>query len=62
MRHLEALLRTSIVKGQPRINRPWKKIMIVVEGIYSMEGETSLLPDIVALKNKYKVRAVGRVG
>lgn len=54
VQHLEALLRSSIVAGQPRINRPWKKIVIVVEGVYSMEGETVLLPEIVALKKKYK--------
>lgn len=48
-------MRSSIVAGQPRINRPWKKIVIVVEGVYSMEGETVLLPEIVALKKKYKV-------
>lgn len=55
VQHLEALLRSSIVAGQPRINRPWKKVVIVVEGVYSMEGETVLLPEIVALKKKYKV-------
>jgi hypothetical protein len=26
----------------------------MVEGIYSMEGETTLLPELVALKKKYK--------
>lgn len=29
--------------------------MIIVEGIYSMEGEICKLPDIVRIKNKYKV-------
>lgn len=57
MHHLEALLRENIAYGQPRTRRPWKKILIIVEGIYSMEGELSPLPEIVALKNKYKVRS-----
>ncbi|KAK9821210.1 hypothetical protein WJX74_010926 [Apatococcus lobatus] len=51
--HLEALLRDSISAGQPRTHRPWRKILIIVEGIYSMEGEIVALPEIVALKKKY---------
>merc|ERR1712023_203650 len=35
-------------------HRPWKKIVIVIEGIYSMEGEICRLPEIVELKKKYK--------
>jgi len=31
-----------------------RKIFIVVEGIYSMEGEILRLPEIIALKKKYK--------
>eukprot|EP00878_Enallax_costatus_P029954 GHUV01032529.1.p1 GENE.GHUV01032529.1~~GHUV01032529.1.p1 ORF type:complete len:328 (+),score=89.87 GHUV01032529.1:213-1196(+) len=54
MAHLEKLLRFHIAEGQPRTHRPWKKVIIVVEGIYSMEGETTLLPELVALKKKYK--------
>ena len=55
--HLEVLLKAAIAYGQLRTHRPWKKIMIVVEGIYSMEGEICRLEEIVALKKKYKVRA-----
>jgi len=51
---LEKILRDSIVEGQPRTRRPWRKIIIIVEGIYSMEGEIVRLPEIVALKKKYK--------
>jgi serine palmitoyltransferase len=51
---LEKVLRDSIVEGQPRTRRPWKKITIIVEGIYSMEGEICRLPEIVAVKKKYK--------
>jgi len=51
---LEKLLRHAIAEGQPRTRRPWKKIVIIVEGIYSMEGEVCSLPEIVAIKKKYK--------
>lgn len=34
MQNLEELLREAVVHGQPRTHRPWKKILIVVEGIY----------------------------
>lgn len=54
VKNLEKVLRESIVEGQPRTGRAWKKILIVVEGIYSMEGEMCPLPEIVALKKKYK--------
>lgn len=36
MIHLERLLRESIVAGQPNTHRPWRKILIVVEGIYRL--------------------------
>ena len=52
---LEQVLRQSILEGNPRWNkRPWKKILIVVEGIYSMEGTICDLARIVELKRKYK--------
>ncbi|XP_066533822.1 serine palmitoyltransferase 2b [Hoplias malabaricus] len=54
MQSLEKLLRDGIVHGQPRNHRPWKKILIIVEGIYSMEGSIVRLPEIIALKKKYK--------
>jgi len=69
---LEKLVRKSIVEGQPRTHRPWKKILIIVEGIYSMEGEICKLRDVVAIKKKYKcylwvdeahsIGAIGRTG
>ncbi|KAG7247112.1 hypothetical protein CRUP_016919, partial [Coryphaenoides rupestris] len=51
---LEKMLRDAIVHGQPRTHRPWKKILIVVEGIYSMEGSIVRLPEVIALKKRYK--------
>ena len=50
---LERVIRESISQGQPRTHRPWKKILIVVEGLYSMEGNIGNLPPIVELKKKY---------
>jgi len=54
MGSLEMLLREVISQGQPKTHRPWKKILIIVEGLYSMEGTLVNLPAIVALKKKYK--------
>jgi serine palmitoyltransferase len=51
---LEKVIRQAIAEGQPRTHRHWKKILIVVEGIYSMEGEILRLPEIIAIKKKYK--------
>lgn len=52
--HLEEILREAIVKGQPRHHRPWTKIMVMVEGIYSMEGAICRLPLIVDICKRYK--------
>ncbi|KAG9446249.1 hypothetical protein H6P81_012377 [Aristolochia fimbriata] len=70
--HLEEVLREQIATGQPRTRRPWKKIIVVVEGIYSMEGELCKLPEIIAVCKKYKaytyldeahsIGAVGKTG
>jgi len=49
-------LKKAIVHGQPKTGKPWRKIVIVVEGIYSMEGSIVHLPEIIELKKKYKVR------
>ncbi|KAJ1156691.1 hypothetical protein NDU88_009409 [Pleurodeles waltl] len=69
MKNLEKLLRDAVVYGQPRTHRSWKKILIIVEGIYSMEGSIVRLPEIVALKKKYKAylyldeaHSIGAVG
>lgn len=54
MADLERLLREQISQGQPRTHRPWKKILLVVEGLYSMEGTMCNLPKLVELRDKYK--------
>lgn len=53
-KHLEEVVRQAIVEGVPRQRCKWDKIFIVVEGIYSMEGEMCPLKEIVAIKKKYK--------
>ncbi|KAG8054082.1 hypothetical protein GUJ93_ZPchr0001g32919 [Zizania palustris] len=70
--HLEAILREQVAVGQPRTHRAWKKILVIVEGIYSMEGELCKLPEIVSICKKYKaytymdeahsIGAVGKTG
>jgi serine palmitoyltransferase len=54
MEDLEKKLREAISQGQPRTHRPWKKILVAVEGLYSMEGTMVDLPGVLALKKKYK--------
>lgn len=61
MKHLERLLREAIIYGQPAQDgstvlrgEPWKKIIIIVEGIYSMEGTIVNLPEVIRLKKQYK--------
>ncbi|KAF5302236.1 hypothetical protein FQA39_LY10275 [Lamprigera yunnana] len=76
MADLEKLLQSNIYYGQPNQPnneyKPWKKIFIFVEGIYSMEGTIVKLPQVIALKKKYKtylyldeahsIGAIGRTG
>ncbi|KAJ7896051.1 serine palmitoyltransferase 2 [Mycena olivaceomarginata] len=54
MSALEKILREAISQGQPKTHRPWKKILLIVEGLYSMEGTLVNLPAIMELKKKYK--------
>ena len=53
MESLENCIKSNIMKGQTKSKRPWKRIFIVVEGVYSMEGSVVSLPEIVKLKKKY---------
>lgn len=54
MGHLEHCLKLAILKGNPRTFKRYNKILIVVEGIYSMEGTFVNLPEVIRLKKKYK--------
>lgn len=53
--HLEETVREAIVMGRPRTRRPWNKIMVIVEGVYSMEGEYCDLKNVVKVCKKYGV-------
>ena len=66
---LENKIKKAIIEGHPVTRRPWKKILIVVEGVYSMEGSIVRLPEIIAIKKKYKAylyldeaHSIGAVG
>jgi hypothetical protein len=54
MKDLERLLREHISQGQPNTHHPWRKILVVVEGLFSMEGTIADLPGLLRLKKKYK--------
>ncbi|XP_066603771.1 serine palmitoyltransferase 2 [Prorops nasuta] len=54
MRHLEECLKKAVVYGQPKTGEQWRKIFIIVEGVYSMEGSVAKLDEIIKLKKKYK--------
>lgn len=54
MKDLECKLRKRLVEGQPKTGKPWKKVIIVVEGIYSMEGTIVNLPELIRIKKLYK--------
>lgn len=51
---LEKTLREAIAMGQPRTRRPWNKIIVAVEGIYSMEGVICNLKEITEVCKKHK--------
>lgn len=51
---LERVIRRSLAQGQPGSGKPYSMVLIVVEGIYSMEGVICQLPEIVRIKKKYK--------
>lgn len=66
---LENKIKKAIIEGHPVTRRPWKKILIIIEGVYSMEGSIVRLPEIIAIKKKYKAylyldeaHSIGAVG
>ncbi|XP_054166435.1 serine palmitoyltransferase 2-like [Oppia nitens] len=69
MADLERKIRGYIVAGQPRTHRPWKRILILTEGIYSMEGSIVDLPELIRIKKKYncyvyldEAHSIGAIG
>ncbi|CUG92893.1 serine palmitoyltransferase, putative [Bodo saltans] len=69
MQALERILRREIAYGQPRTHKRYKRVVLLVEGIYSMEGIIIDLAAIVALKKKYnallyvdEAHSIGAIG
>jgi len=55
MKELEHQLHRAVKEGQPGLHhKPWQKILIIIEGLYSMEGDIASLKEIINLKKKYK--------
>lgn len=54
MRELEKTLRYWISQGQPVSHKAWRRVFVLTEGIYSMEGTALRLPEILELKKRYK--------
>jgi serine palmitoyltransferase len=51
---LDQVLKQAIADGQPRTRLPWTKVMVMTEGIFSMEGEICNLPGVVQACKRYK--------
>ncbi|MFH4977606.1 hypothetical protein AB6A40_004315 [Gnathostoma spinigerum] len=51
---LEKKVIQALSEGQSVSGKPFRKILIIVEGVYSMEGTIVDLPAIIAIKKKYK--------
>uniref|UniRef100_A0A0N5AXN8 Aminotran_1_2 domain-containing protein n=1 Tax=Syphacia muris TaxID=451379 RepID=A0A0N5AXN8_9BILA len=51
---MERKLVRALSEGQPKTGEPFKKILIIIEGIYSMEGTIVNLPEFIAVKKRYK--------
>ena len=49
---LDKVIEKALVNGQPN-GEPWKKILIILEGVFSMEGSIVKLPEIIEIKKKY---------
>ncbi|KAL0265688.1 UNVERIFIED_CONTAM: hypothetical protein PYX00_011402 [Menopon gallinae] len=54
VRELEKTLRYWISQGQPVSHKAWRRVFVLTEGIYSMEGTILRLPEILELKRRYK--------
>lgn len=52
VKSMDQVIEKAIVNGQPN-GKPWKKILIILEGVFSMEGSIVKLPEILAIKKKY---------
>lgn len=48
---LERVLYNARVNGHPKTKAPYTKILVIVEGVYSMEGEMCRLPEVRQLQS-----------
>lgn len=62
-------LERHLVKAVTEDKRRWRKVLIVVEGVYSMEGSLVQLPEIIELKRRFgaylyldEAHSIGAVG
>jgi serine palmitoyltransferase len=52
---LHHLCMSTVYIGHPKFRRAWTKILVMVEGIYSMEGDICKLPEIGTLHSTASV-------
>jgi serine palmitoyltransferase len=50
---LDKIIEKALIDGQPGTGAPWRKIFIVLEGVFSMDATVPRLPEIIAIKKKY---------
>ncbi|KAK6755196.1 hypothetical protein RB195_013896 [Necator americanus] len=50
----ERKLRNALCEPSPKTGKPYNKVLIVIEGIYSMEGTIVNLPEFIRIKKTYK--------
>jgi glycine C-acetyltransferase len=50
---LRGLLRTAREKGRPETGEPYRLILVVTDGVFSMDGDIAPLPEIVAAAEEY---------
>jgi len=50
---LRELLRTAREKGNPTTGEPYRLILVVTDGVFSMDGDIAPLPEIVAAAEEY---------
>ncbi|CAI5453274.1 unnamed protein product [Caenorhabditis angaria] len=67
--HCEQVLRDALCSVSPRTGQKYNKILIIIEGIYSMEGTIVNLPGFIEIKKKYRAylfldeaHSIGAVG
>ncbi|CAB3397849.1 unnamed protein product [Caenorhabditis bovis] len=67
--HCEKVLRDSLCEVSPKSGKKYNKVLIIIEGIYSMEGTIVDLPSFIAIKKKYncylfldEAHSIGAIG